>query len=392
MDWSVTPTLTLSQTYDSNFRFTNTPIPGTTKADYITSLTPIVSIIGETEETKFQFDTITAGQIYFQNPSYDTVNTNTNASLTESWSQRFSTTANFGFIHDYTLEDQLEASGIRADKIERYAFTPGLGGKYDLTETLNLSVSGSYSKVTYPSGLLPDYEVYQGTIAPVWAVTPRDNISLSTNFTYTSYQSQLQNSENGTTIKTISEMLGWERLLTEKLSVKVSGGYYYSMLDYMTQVAEFVPPFFIVLVNQPVSTTNGGYLFGADVKMNWSENFSTVFSAGNQEYNDVNARSFDSTFFSITAQYKISELTTLNLNARYNINSEISRGSEEIDYYIVNPSIERNLTENFVLRLSGSYEHEIDDYGTPTGTKSNYDRFRTWIDLTYKWPRFLASH
>jgi hypothetical protein len=386
-DWSFTPSATLSQSYDSNFRFIATPPPpGTTKGDFITSFTPVVSVTGETEETRFQFDTVTSAQSYFQNPQFDIINTNTTTSLTESWSPRFSTSANLGLIHDSTLEDQLQASGIVTQKVERYVLSGGLGAQYALSESLNLIASGLLAKTSYPSGALPDSDVCQATITPVWAITPRDNVGLSTNFSYTEYST-------ATTIETVTEMLYLERLLTETLNIKLSGGYYFTTLDYTTPALEIVSPGFFRLVNLPVTEQRGNFAFGTDIKKEWSEKFSTTLSAGEQQYNDVNARSFDSTFFSVTANYKLSELTAVNLLARYNMNDQISQGIEKIDYYILNPSIERNLTENLIVRLAGSYEHESDkDFGGAAGTKLNYDRFRTWVDLTYKWPRFFASH
>ncbi len=181
--------------------------------------------------------------------------------------------------------------------------------------------------------------------------------------------------------------------MTETLNIKLSGGYYFTTLDYTTQALKFVPPGFYRLVNLPATKQSGNFAFGADLKKEWSEKFSTTLSAGEQQYNDVNTRSFDSTFFSVTANYKLSELTTFNFVARYNMNNQISQGIEKIDYYILNPSIERNLTENLIVRLAGSYEHESDqDFMGAAGAKLNYDRFRTWVNLTYKWPRYFASH
>jgi hypothetical protein len=377
VDWSFTPSATLSESYDSNFRFRSTPIPGTSKDDYITSLSPVASVTGETEATKFQFDTVTNGEVYIKNPKFDTINTNSTASLTESWSQRLSTTANVGLVHDWTLEDQLQTSGIITEKTERFLFNSGLSGKYDLNESLNLTASGQYARTIFPAGTLPDSFVYQGTITPIWAVTPRDNIGFSSNFTDTEY-------DISTKIRTVTEMLYWERTLTETLSFKLSGGYYFTTLDFITRTPKFV-------LSQ--TDNDSGFVFGVDLKKDWSEVFSTTFSAGSQQYNDVNARSFDSTFFSIGARYRVSDVTTVSFNARYNLNDQISRGSEEINYYIINPSIERNLTDNLIVRLAGSYENEADkDLGGVPGSKSNVDRFRTWAELTYKWPRFLSTH
>jgi len=343
-------------------------------------LTPVLSVTEETEQSKFQFDTITSAQAYFLNPQFDIVNTNTTASLTESWSERFSSSVNLGFIHDSTLQQQLESSGIVTQLTERYLYTFGLGGKYDLTESLNLSASGLVAQTTFPSGTSPNSTVYQGAITPTWAVTPTDNAGLSSNFSSSDYS-------NATAIKTVTESLFWQRQMSDTLRFKLSGGYYFSMIDFTVPALEFVPPSFIRIVNLPRTSTDGGLVYGADITKDWTERFSTTISAGKQQYNDVNAQSFDSTYVSGTVRYRLSEKTTFNFVARYNTNAELSQGSTTIDYYIISPSIETSITENLLLRLSGSYEYETQTPGT-----FNVDRYRTWVDLVYKWPRFFASH
>jgi hypothetical protein len=263
-----------------------------------------------------------------------------------------------------------------------------LGGQYALNESWNLIASGQYAKNIYPgsppSEALPGSDVYQGTLTPAWTINARgDNIGLSNNFAYSAYA-------NETTIKTITETLFFQKFLTESLNVKLSCGYYFAMLDFLAPAREFVifplPPHFVI-VNLPETGTNGGFVFGVDLKKDWSEKLSTTFSAGNQQYNDVDARSFDSTFINGSAAYKLSELTTFNFGARYNTNAQISQGNLTIDYYTVTASIEKNLTERLLVRLTGEY-----DYETQSSPSLNLDRYRTWIDLTYKWPRFLSSH
>ncbi len=386
-DWSFNPSATLTQTYDSNFRYIATPLPGTTKSDFITSFTPVVSVTGQSEQTTFQFDTTTSGLAYLQNPTYDTVSTNTTASLTEAWSPLLSISANFGLVHDYTLENSLQESGIITPYTEHYLFNFGLGAQYALSESLNLTASGQFGKNIYPSSpssaTLPESETYQGTITPVWAVSARDNIGFSSNLSDTAYS-------NATTEKTVTESLFYQRLMTDAVSLKLTGGYYFAMLDFVVPTEKlfiFPLPPHVRIVNLPETATEGGFVFGVDLKKDWSEKFSTALSAGRQEYNDVEARSFASTSISGTATYKLSELTTFNFNARYNTNAQITQGNLTIDYYTVSASIERNLTENLLVRLSGEY-----DYETQSSSILNLDRYRTWIDLTYKWPRFLSSH
>ena len=387
-DWSFTPSVSLSQSYDSNFRFVETPVPGTTKGDFVTSLTPVLSITGQTEQTTFQFDTVTSGQSYILNPQYDIINENATASLTELWSERLSTSVNVGIVHDSTLQEQLEASGIITQWTERYVYTLGLGGKYDLSESLSLAVSGLAADTIFPSGVSPDSNTYQGTITPTWAVTPKDNIGLSSNFSDTVYNSAATTTSPATTVKSLTESLFWQRQMTDTLKFKLSGGYYFSILDFTTPALEFFrnPPF-LRLIQLPETANDSGLVYSADLTKDWTERLSTTITAGKQQYNDVNAQSFDSTYVSGTVSYKLSEKTTFNFLARYNTNEQLSAGNLTVNYYIISPSIETNITENLLLRLSGSYESE-----TQSSPTLNLDRYRTWADLVYKWPRFLASH
>jgi len=409
-DWSFTPSVTLSESYNSNYQFTTTPLPGTTKSDFITSITPVFSITGTTENTIFTFDTVTPAQAYIKNPKYDTIDTDTTTSLTEIWSPRFSTTESLVFAHNQTLEQQLQASGIVARRTDQYQFTYGLNCTYGMSETVNLIVSGTYARSIYPSGQLPDSDVYQATIMPVWSFSPRSDIGLSSSLAYSDYSggSGLTSSGaetgsggtagSGTTIKSATEMLIFDRNFSETMSLKLGAGYYLSSLRFIALTPELIQPFppfpfyKLVFVPKPAKATEGGFVFSADLKKDWSERFSTTLSAGRQQFNDVNANSFDSTFLSETASYRLSEVTTVNFTAKYNMNDQLSGSGQKIDYYIINPDIQRNLTENLTVKLAGSYEHEFTSSSGIGTTASNLGRYCTWVELIYRWPRFLATH
>jgi hypothetical protein len=391
-DWTFTPSATLSQSYDSNFRFLITPAPGTTKDDFITSFNPVLTVVGETEQNRFQLDTINSAQSYVKNPSFDTVNTNTIATLSDSWCPTFSTSETFTFMHDYTLENQLEASGIVTKMTERFAYNTGFSAKYNVTESFDLIASANYGVITYPSNVLPGSETAQGSISPVWTLTPADSIGLQSTFSSTDYGEQV--GINSTSIRSISESIFWQRAMSDTLNFKLAGGYYYSMID--EQIPAIVkvlkpPPPHDILGDLQISSAPGGSTFSADITKNWTERLSTIFSAGKQQYNDASGNSYDSMYFGGITTYKLSELTTFNFIARYNTNSELSKGGSKIDYYIIMPSIERSLSENLLVRLSGSYEFEMENVGT-VNSSENLDRYRIWVDLTYKWPRFLANH
>ena len=390
VDWAFSPSATLSEEYNSNVRFTNTSLPDQTKSDFISKFTPVISITGDTELSQFRFDTTTSALAYINNPKYDTIDTDTKTSLTHAWTSKFSTEGDFEFVHDYTLEDQLQQSGIRTLLTERFQYNFGLTGKYALSESLSLAVGGTAGRGDYPSGLLPNQTTYGVSVTPVWNLSPRDNLSLSSSFDYADYQGT-------STIKNFSEMFSWERQVSETLSFKVGGGYQFTAVDYLKIV--FVPllqseGIQFGTFNTATGTASSNNPVGvAELKKDWTERFSTSISVTSKYYNDANGRSFDMTSFTGSAKYGISERTRLNFDAGYNINQQTSLGNETIDYYRLTPSIERDLSEFLTLRLAGSYEYEIEKgFGGTSGASATINRYRTWAELTYKWPRFVASH
>ncbi len=385
-DWSFTPSVTFSEEYDSNITFSSTFPPGVPKGDYITCLEPVFSIMGETDTTKFLFATDTTGEKYIENPSFDTINTNTYTSLTELWSPRFTTDANFRFIHDYTLENELETSGIATQKTERYQYNAGGDVKYAITGDLNLQAAGSYIDTMYPShpSGLPDYNAYTVTVTPVWSISPRMDIGLSSNFVRQDYPSF------SAEMNTVTEMIYWKRLLTPTTSLGLSAGYYYTWTSYVTQVVMYIPPGLPVLATVPGSGSGSGPAAAANLKQDWSQRFSTTLMAGRSQYDDPYARSFAKTCVGLSASYRLSELTTVNLRATYDMDDQITQGNLNIDYIYIGPVIEQRISENIIARLRGSYELQTNS--NTGGSPYNINRYIVWIELTYKLPRLWSSH
>ena len=393
-DWSFNPSVTLSEKYDSNITFSATSAPGVPREDYITTLEPVFSLVGETQQTKFELDTDTKGLTYVENPQFDTIDTNTYTSLTECWSPRFTTGANFRFMHDYTLENELETSGIVTQKTERYQYNGGGDVKYALTDTLNLQASGNYIDTNYPTHPpnLPDYDAYQVTLTPVWSISPRTDVGLNSNFYRQSYPSFSAD------INTVTEMVYWRRLFTPTTSLDVSAGYYFTWTSFLSQVIRYIPPAPPLLVNVPGSGSDSAPAAQANLKTAWSERFSTTLMASKSQYDDVYARSFDKISVGFTAAYRLSELTTFNILVSYDMNDQISQGSQpllnqakvNIDYVNIAPSIETRLGENLTARLRGSYQLENQSYSRSPGVDLN--RFIVWLELTCKWPRLWATN
>ncbi|MEN6441528.1 MAG: hypothetical protein ABFD97_23430, partial [Syntrophobacter sp.] len=212
-DWSLNPSVTVSEQYDSNIRLLPNNAPNK-QSDFITSFTPELSLSRDTELTKLKFDSITSARKYVENPGLDSIDTASRVSLTTRWSPGFSTDISTAFVHDTTMEDQLDQSGIRTIRAERYRYEFGAGAKYAFTERFSLLVSGGGGQSLYPSGEAPDQLTTQFTVTPAWAATERDTIGLGMAFTYKDY-------EDGLKIHTFSQMIYWQSILSETFYFKL---------------------------------------------------------------------------------------------------------------------------------------------------------------------------
>jgi len=380
-DWSFNPSMSVSQQYDSNIRLL--PNDSTNRiSDFITSLTPELSLSRDTELTKLKLDTVTSIMKYARNPGFDTIDTASRICLATRWNERFSTDVGGIFVHDTTMEDQLDQSGIRTIRADRYRYEYVLGAKYAFSDRFSLPVTGSGGWSLYPSGEVPDQLDIRFNLAPAWVVTERDMIGLDITLAYKDY-------ENGVEIYNSSHLLLWQRALSETLNMKLGAGYQIQFSDSSRAEGLSIAPGSPLPIGRSKARMDGLPIVLGELKKDWSERLCTSFSGGRRQFTDVDSRSFESNFVAGAARFLISELTAFNFNVKYYVNNEIEGGSREIDYMFVSPSIDRKLTENLSVSLIGSYERELTE---KRSADTRADRCRVWIVLTYRWPRLIAGH
>jgi hypothetical protein len=377
-DWSFSPWISLSQMYDSNIRFTDKD----QQSDFIATLKPVFSLTGDTELTHFRLDSITTGQIYYDNSNLDALFTDTKASVSKEWTSRLSSNFSARFVRDSTLETQLEEAGLRATRTERDLYDIGAGGKYAVSELLDIEVSGNIGQTFYPDGTFPDAFDWSASATPIWKVTERDKIGLSSSYAFKDYQ-------DSSTIKTLSEVIYWERLFNETTTLRLGGGYRHTEVDFFTFEFRIVPPNRLAIVKVPQVSTDSGLLVLADLKKDWSDRLSTTLSAGRDEYNTADVKSFQRNFARLATRYLLSELTTVKCDVRVDFNTELNPGNEETNYVAVTPSIERKITKDLSVSLTGSYERQVTDN---VGPETTAERYRGWLSLNYQLPRLWASH
>jgi hypothetical protein len=376
-DLAFSPSISLTQKYDSNLLFTSS----NTQSDFYTVLKPVFSLTGESETTKFKMDTTVRGEKYFKHDELDAILYDTRTSLSHAFSQRFNTELTTAFVRDTTLETQLEQAGLATVRAERYLFDSGLKESYALSDRLSLLVSEGIQSAIYSSGVHPDSNTWQVGAGPSYLLSPKDTVTLTSSYVSADF-------EDTSTINTFQEMVEWKRLLGESASIRLGAGWRFTSTTFQVLSWVITPQGHLALVKHDRKEDDNAPVFSGILEKAWSERFSTTLSAGKEQYNSADAVTYDRTYAGVGLKYSLSDLTKLAFDARYDHNEESGGANEKKDYFRFLPSIERKLSERFVLRLSGLYEREDTDV---SGRSYSIDRFSTWVELTYLWPRFMSS-
>lgn len=389
-DWALSPSVSLSSTYDSNtdFRFEDQ------EGDFITSVKPRFVVIGQTEQDRFNLDTTLNGMVYVKNDQLDRVETSNSASWTRQWSSRFSSDLGTAFIKTTALESQLEEAGIRSILADQYNTSFRAKGNYVFSERCSVSLAGTAGRTWYPDKQFPDTDSALGNLTLTWKHSPLDTFGMETIYSLKHYSGYTDSAVSSQNVQFIRPGLYWEHSFSETMSLLVGAGYRLTgtELKYYVPVLELIPPDRYRLTGRLVTSTStsSSYDFWATLKKSWSERLSSNLSAGRDQYSDTDGETYNHMFVGTGLSYRLSELTLLGLDLRYDYNSGMDGGLRETHYFQVTPTVARKLTRDLTLRLGGCWQVQTEQYALP-GRTETADRFLAWVELVWELPRLVAS-
>ncbi len=381
-DWSLSPGIRVSQEYNSDVLFSHLD----SWEDFFTRVEPRFKLIGESERAKLELDSRVIGEKYYEYGHFDTVNTDNELTLDYAWSPRFSTTLTNTFIKDNILETELERAGVAGFRQDRYKYGFDLTGNYVISEVFSVALGGGGTFSYYPDGPYPDLDLWDIHFNPTWIINPRDSLGLYVNFDYADY-------EEISTIQTLSQTLYWRRDLSDTTFFVLGAGYRYTWTKYEFSIPQiaFDPTLGFVLVNvdREIRDEDDGFIFNFSLNNDWTERFTTIVDLGREHYNAIDARGIDRNYIRMTLKYKLTEKTSFNCKLAYDVTEEKGTYGVDRDYIKVSPSLRWRCTKDLVFDFHGSYEYRKTD-----GRDYDYDtdRFRSWVSLSYWWPRLWANH
>lgn len=213
-----TPKLYLFAVYDDNVFFDRT---NDTEEDYIYNVEPRLRIDYQQELTRWQAEGRVLLRRYQDFDELDDENYRFDFDGDTRVSERFKVKGSYEFIKDSTFDSELEETGRIFAREDRFSHKAMLIPNFDVTERLNIGVSGRYRDVEYDSDTKVDYYVWDvGLPIRRKLATEIDTVYIQPGFTRRETDTRRSNSYNF--------RIGWDRDTTERLNLNFSVGVRYT--------------------------------------------------------------------------------------------------------------------------------------------------------------------
>lgn len=373
------PQISIRGTYNDNIDFSTIE----EKDDWIFTITPLIKLDYQTERARTianaQFEVIE----YCKENDLDTVNQKYNLTHDFRATELFGMNLSGSFIKDTTQDSEMEETGLVLKRSDRdfYNIRPGIS--LYLTETNSLNLNFGYSRAQYEAPQYSDYNVYDGTLELVHAISER-GATVSAQAGYTHYDYEASEVDN------YSLHLGLTYPFTEKWKLSAWAGARYTESEY--EVREWEP---VYLPGTPIIT---GYRL---VKRNESDRnrgwltylaLTRAYTHGSGSVSinrDITSSGYGETIernrATLSLDYRFTEFLTGRFSGSWSRSESESRyrDTDEKLYYL-RPSLSWLIMEYGVAELS--YQYTRIEY---MNTDTNAERNTIFLNFTIYWKKFI---
>ena len=379
-DFTFNPSLQFRGEYDDNINFDNVDKKSDWLGVFIPSLkagwqTPRLNVNGSAEaeirrfSSESQFDD--EYQRYKIESSYQLF-------------ERLSLEAGGSYTKDSTLDSELEETGIVEDLYGRKRYTLNGGARYQLGERVSTSLNYNYGNTKYDSPSDTDYDSNSvvGSISYLFR-NQRDQVFLQP--TYYHYNSDISKVDN------YGLSLGWNRTLSEKLTLSCYLGLRYTDTEYSYHyyVPVFDPSNGTIIWQKRKETISEDDVGGtADISLSGRTETLNYKLSYNRDLSYTSTGSpIDSDRFIGTISWNINQRLRSGLDAGlYFSKANDDYSDENSIYFYLHPHISYRLMKNHHLQLHYRYARTKDKTLKKNDT---YDRNRVWLALVFNFPKFL---
>lgn len=299
--------------------------------------------------------------------------------------ERFTLNGNFSYVNDTTLDSQLEETGIVTFRTDRKRYTGGLELAYQLSQLSNAGFGYNHQSTRYGSDLYEDYDYDYFRL--FWDYAFNDGLDRITVLPYYGYwRSDISDVSN------YGISFGFSHAFSETFSLEVFAGPRYTQTERKYTVPQFVydpetGAFKLVLKEMKASDSNWGGTGSLQVKKLWESSSVTAGYTHELTYSSSigdDAEPINVDRFYVTATHRIYRRLSAGFSGSYYISESASSfGDQDRRYLILTPSVNCDIARNYALRLTYSYQRQLDERSS---SDSALDRNRVWLTFMWKLP------
>lgn len=377
-DFTFNPSLSFRTEYDDNINFDNQ----NEKSDWLGVLIP--GLEGSWHNERFDLKGSAAAEIrrFADESRYDDEYQRYRIESSYLASERLTVNADAAYTRDSTLESELEETGIVENLYlrERWRFDTGL--RYQLAERIFSQLNYGYGDTSYDGPGNVDYDTHSlsGSLSYLLR-NQRDQLFIQP--VYYHYESDVSQVDN------YGLSLGWNRTLSEKLTLSCYLGLRYTDSEYYytTYALNFDPgsgTFFWQSIKKTISEDDFGGT--ADISLSGRTETLNYKLSYNRDLSYTSTGSpIDRDRLTGSINWKMSRRLSSGLSAGlYFSKSNDDFSEEDSNYFYLHPHLAYRLMENHSLQLHYMYARTDDK---TLDHNSSYDRNRVWLTLVFRFPK-----
>lgn len=418
-EWSIEPSVSLSEEYNDNIRFTSAAHPGVLQS----RLTPSVRLSNKTEVSEVSGTLQMGINQYSGDPLVKNTNDTFFNLLARLQDERNTWVMNTSYKQDSTAESERIATGVVQVRTQRSALSLSPTWSRALTERSLFKLDYSYQEVKYDEHInLNDYTYQQVVGTLQYQLSERDQVSLVANYSTSEYEPTVRTYPDGfplfdyglgiyrqisgmtgngnDTIINKSSTRGVQVGLSHQFSETFSGNLSLGQRSTIStashacngvydHVSAFTGTFCTgaslhPLISFATETSSTGYSFNSSLEKQFES--SKVSGFVSRDSTPSGNGLIETDKFGVSLNRKLNENLTGSFDAVAYRTKYIGVTSPGSKYYTVEPKLNWQLSEWWALDAGYRYARY-----EPDGVANVITANAVYFNLTYVWPKMAIS-
>lgn len=399
-EWSVEPSIRLSEEYNDNIRFTTSPHPGVWQS----RLSPSLSLSSKNEVSEISGSAQLNIIQFAGDPQVENRNDQVFSLLTRFQSERNTWAMSASYKQDSTA-DERNTTGVAQNFAQRSSLSLSPSWTRTLTERSSLTLSYSYQEVKYDAHINSnDYTSQQVSGALQYQLSERDTVTVSTNYSVVAYSPISNLLINGSILSISPPILslggGTDTLVNESGTSNVQVGVSHQFSETLrgslslgrrstVSSAGHTCPSCVTGAGAPIptftnETSNSGSSFSGTLEKSFDA--AKVSGFASRDVNASGSGLVETDKYGVSLSRSLTEKLTGSFDAATYRTKNIGSTAPGSRYYTFEPKLNWRFTEWWTL--DAGYRHARSESDTVTNaTTANV----VYLNLAYNWPKMAIS-